>query len=420
VIVTDHHLPEAELPPAVAVLNPNRPDCGYPEKNLCGAGVAFKLAQALMADAGWPETRRNAVAESLLKLVAIATVADVVPLVGENRIIVYHGLQGLNQVRNVGLRALLTVAGFGPGISGNAEPPNAGQVAFRVAPRMNAAGRMDTASDVIELFLTNDTQRATDLAQKLHELNADRQQTEAATLEACFAFDAGDSHALVFAGEGWHKGVVGIVASRLVERHSRPVFVLSMQPETGDATGSGRSIRGFHLLDALESMPELFTKFGGHAAAAGLTMPLDRIDEFRARFAAYAAERLTEDDLRPQIYMDAAVTLAELTDASVAELLSLAPFGFGNPAPVLQTSGVEIPQPPTIMKEKHLRFRASQVAGKDRRSLQMKAWNLAPRAGEMVPGRMYDLAFTVEEDTFSAARGYAPWQATMKDFRNAQ
>jgi single-stranded-DNA-specific exonuclease len=175
VIVTDHHLPETELPPALAVLNPNRPDCGYVEKNLCGAGVAFKVIQALLPHIGWPADKVRRVSESFLKLAAIATVADVVPLTGENRIIVAHGLRGLGTVRNVGLRALLDVAGF----TTDATPPNARQVAFQIAPRMNAAGRMDTARAVVELFLTSDAERARGLAKQLHEQNAERQAVEA-------------------------------------------------------------------------------------------------------------------------------------------------------------------------------------------------------------------------------------------------
>ncbi len=229
VIVTDHHLPEAELPPAVAVLNPNRPDCGYPDKNLCGAGVAFKLLQALLDNFGMEPARRSRLLESLLKLVAIATVADVVPLTGENRVIVKRGLAGLGTVKNPGLRALLDVSGLAPG-----ETPSAGQVAFRIAPRINAAGRMASASDVIEMFLTDDEERAKSLAAQLHDLNKDRQQTEAeiahAIFEQCLEQPVTDHDAaLVFAGEGWHRGVVGIVASRVVERFHRPSFVLGLE-----------------------------------------------------------------------------------------------------------------------------------------------------------------------------------------------
>src|SRR6266478_105834 len=301
VIITDHHLPEAELPPAIAVLNPNRPDCDYPEKNLCGVGVAFKLVQALLGQQGWPAAKLRRVLESFLKLVAIGTVADVVSLTGENRIIVKHGLSGLRDLRNPGLRALLEVAGFTGG-----SVPSATQVAFRIAPRMNAAGRMSTANDVIELFLTPDHDRARTLAKQLHELNTDRQKTETdiveTILEECERVPVDDSHAaLIFCAEQWHRGVLGIVASRLVERFHRPVFVLSHTLDDGLAQGSGRSITQFHLLEALESMPELFMKFGGHRHAAGLTMAAKDLDEFRRRLQAYAAERLTADDFAREL-----------------------------------------------------------------------------------------------------------------------
>ncbi|HZO57607.1 MAG TPA: single-stranded-DNA-specific exonuclease RecJ [Bryobacteraceae bacterium] len=409
VIVTDHHLPEAALPPALAVLNPNRADCGYPEKNLCGAGVAFKLVQALMISLAWEPARIRALTESFLKMVAIATVADVVPLTGENRVIVHYGLNGMTRVRNAGLRALLEVAGFREG-----DEPTAGQIAFRVAPRINAAGRMADASQVIELFLTADGTTALTIAQQLHEWNAERQQTEADTLAACLEGTIQPAHrALVFAGDGWHKGVVGIVASRLVERFCRPVFVLGIDNEKGEASGSGRSIEAFHLLDALESMGDLFTKFGGHSHAAGLTLPADRIEEFRARLDTYAQTRLTDDDLRPRLKVDATADFAELNEDSVAQLLKLGPFGQGNAAPVLMARNASFPFPPTLVKEKHLRMKATQ-AGKH---LTMKAWNFAERKHEFSTDRTYDLAFIVEEDPYSAARGYAPWSATLRDLR---
>ena len=296
VIITDHHLPEAELPPALAVLNPNRPDCEYPEKNLCGVGVAFKLVQALVATLDWTVDKRRRILESFLKLVAIGTVADVVPLTGENRIIVKHGLNGLRDVRSPGLRALLEVAGFSGG-----SVPSATQVAFRIAPRMNAAGRMATANDVIEMLLTSDVERARVLAEQLHTLNAERQKTEAdiieTILEECARAPVDDSQAaLVFCAPDWHRGVLGIVASRLVERFCRPVFVLSEDSETGLAQGSGRGIARFHLLEALESMPELFVKFGGHSHAAGLTLQAKDVGSFRVRLGQYAAARLTPED----------------------------------------------------------------------------------------------------------------------------
>ena len=413
VIVTDHHLPEAELPAAVAVLNPNRPDCGYPEKNLCGAGVALKLLDALIRDFGWEQARRERLIDSLLKLVAIATVADVVPLTGENRVIVKRGLAGLDRVRNPGLRALLDVSGFPEGDS-----PSSRDVAFRVAPRINAAGRMDSAADVIEMFLTDDAEQARALAAKLHELNADRQQTEAeiarTIFEQCIQQPVTDGDAaLVFAAEGWHRGVVGIVASRVVERFHRPVFVLGI--ENGLAQGSGRSIPIFHLLEALESMPELFSKFGGHRQAAGVTLGADKVDEFRSRMRGYAGERLTPADFERELPVDAEIALDEIDDQSVADVLRLAPFGYGNAAPTFAVRGVEILAPPDVRKEKHL-FLKLKVNG---RVIRAKAWNFADRIGEFAAGTRVDLALQFEDDSYSAARGYAPWQTIVRDVRAA-
>jgi single-stranded-DNA-specific exonuclease len=411
VIVTDHHLPETELPRAVAVLNPNRPDCSYPEKNLCGAGVALKLMDGLIRSFGWEQGRRERLIDSLLKLVAIATVADVVPLTGENRVIVKRGLSGLDRVRNPGLRALLDVSGFPEG-----ESPNARQVAFQLAPRINAAGRMASAADVIEMFLTEDAEVARALAAKLHDLNTDRRDTEAeiarAIFEQCVEQPVTDRDpALVFAGEGWHRGVVGIVASRVVERYHRPVFVLGL--ENGIAQGSGRSIPIFHLLEALEAMPDLFGKFGGHRQAAGVTLDAGKVQEFRERLRVYAGARLTPADFERELAMDAEIGLDEIDDSSVADILRLAPFGYGNPAPTFAARGIEIAAPPDIRKEKHVFVRLN-VNG---RTIRAKAWNFADRAGELAPGARLDLALQFDDDAYSAARGYSPWQTIVRDVR---
>ncbi|MEO7651356.1 MAG: single-stranded-DNA-specific exonuclease RecJ [Bryobacteraceae bacterium] len=413
VIITDHHLPETEIPPALAVLNPNQPGCGYPDKNLCGVGVAFKLVQALLGGMGWPPEKLRRALESFLKLVAIGTVADVVPLTGENRIIVKHGLEGLHDVRNVGLRALMRIAGLEEGKS-----PSAGQIAFRLAPRINAAGRMASADDVIELFLTADAARAQQIAEQLHGLNAERQQTERQIIETilaeCIAAPVGDDQAaLVFAGEGWHRGVLGIVASRLVEKFHRPVFVLSHNPEDGTAQGSGRSIVIFHLMDALESMPHLFRKFGGHHHAAGLTLASLHVDEFRRTLNEYASARLTSQDFVPMIAADAEVTLTELTDAAAAGVLALQPFGAGNSSPLFVARDVEVAGEPCVMKDKHLRLTV-RGGGK---TLRMKAWNFAERACELTPGSRIDIAFELEEDSYSASRGFSPWSATLREYQ---
>jgi single-stranded-DNA-specific exonuclease len=412
VVVTDHHLPETELPPALAVLNPNRPDCPYPEKNLCGAGVAFKLAQALLATLPWPPEKVRRISESFLKLVAIATVADVVPLTGENRIIVKHGLDGLGAVRNAGLRALLDVAGF----TGNTVP-TARQVAFQIAPRLNAAGRMDTAMAVIELFLTGDPERARELAQQLDGQNAERRQVEDEIRDTCERLGVDDSSsALVYYAENWHRGVLGIVASRLVERLHRPVFVMGRNPEDGLAQGSGRSIPAFHLLEALEAMPDLFVRFGGHQHAAGVTLEAARVDEFRERFNAWAAAHLAPEDLLPRMDVDAVIDFGDITDTAVQEVLALAPFGHGNPPPLVAALDVEVAGQPVVMKEKHLRLLVRQNG----RALVLKAWNFAERAGEMTPGARVDIAFTLEEDAYSAARGYPGWAAVLRDVRAAK
>ena len=416
VIVTDHHLPEAELPPALAVLNPNQPGCCYPEKNLCGVGVAFKLAQGLLQTVGWPAEKLWRVLRSFLKLVAIGTVADVVPLTGENRIIVKHGLDGLSAVKNEGLRALFKVAGL---IEGSA--PSASQVSFQVAPRINAAGRMATATGVIELLLTADPARARALAEELDALNTERQRTEAqivqSILEECTQTPVTEQQAaLVFAGAGWHRGVLGIVASRLVEKFHRPTFVLGHSSEDGVAQGSGRSIPVFHLLDALESMPELFAKFGGHFHAAGLTMDSLRVGEFRDRLNTYAGARLGPHDFVPSLQVDAEVRLDEINGQTAAETLALQPFGAGNPRPLLAARAAEIAGEPVWMKEKHVRFPVRQNG----KTMRIKAWNFADRAAELVPGAKIDLVFELEEDPYSLARGYPGWSATLRDLKRSQ
>ena len=407
VIVTDHHLPDTELPPALAVINPNRKDCSYPEKNLCGAGVAFKLTQALMRGLGWPAARVSKVCESLLKMIAVATVADVVPLLGENRVIVKRGLEGFHTVRNPGLRALLKVAGFNDG-----ECPSAGQIAFRVAPRINAAGRMANASDVVQMFLTSDEQHAVRLATELHELNKERQETEADIIkrieEICTAEPVTSSDfGLVFCGRGWHRGVIGIVASRIVERYNRPVIVLSEDEETGLAQGSGRSIPSFHLLAALEAMPSLFTKFGGHRQAAGMTLPVELVPEFRRLFNEHAASVLTSEDLVPTVQVDAVLQLTDLTERAIEEVFALAPFGCGNPSPVFGLLDAELAGPPTLVKERLLRLPIRQNG----RTVFASSWNLARRIDEFEMGRRYNFAVCVEEDN----RGYGKWRLGVKD-----
>ncbi len=355
-IVTDHHLPEAgSLPDALAVLNPNQPGCDYPCKALCGAGVAFKLAQALLEKNGHAR-----LLPSFLKMIAIATIADAVPLTGENRVIAKLGLGGLRSPRNLGLRALLEVAGVDL-----ARPLSATDVAFRLAPRLNAAGRMDVARDVIELFSVRDPLRARELAARLNQLNADRQQEEQRILveiEQRIAADPAlrDAYCLVIDGDGWHRGVIGICATRVVERFRRPTLVIA-RDEAGQAHGSGRSIPSFHLLAALESCHQLFERFGGHAHAVGFALPAERVPELRATLDAYARARLTPADFEPALAVDAELSLADINDALFDALAQLAPFGVANPEPLFATRNARVLLPPRVLKEKHLKLRVGQM-----------------------------------------------------------
>lgn len=421
VIVTDHHLPEAELPPALAILNPNRTDCDYPCKHLCGAGVTFKLVSALLLRSSFSPDKQKALLDSFLKLVAIATVADIVPLTAENRVIVRRGLRGLRHIRNPGLRALLSVAGFEAG-----ETPSAHQVAFRLAPRINAAGRMAAASDVVDLFLTADERRAGEIASQLDALNRERQETEREIVDQivseCQADEAYlEGGALVFANAGWHLGVLGIVASRLVERYYRPVFVLGSGPNAADGsqcfTGSGRSIPPFHLLDALESMPHLFTRFGGHRGAAGLTLPCDSLPQFRKQFSDYADAKLTDDQRRPEFAADALTSLDELNETTVNGILDLGPFGFGNQVPLLLLKEVCVCAEPRSIgsSERHLSVTVKQNGMK----ISVKAWHFGDRIELFSPGAMLDLLLQVEDDPASRKRGYRGWSLTLKDARPA-
>jgi len=354
-IVTDHHLPGSDgVPKAVAVLNPNQPGCEYPCKALCGAGVAFKLAQALM-EKRLTDKDQSRLLTSFLKIVAIATIADAVPLCGENRVFTKLGLDALRRAVNPGLKALLEMAQVPA-----TRPPTSGEIAFRIAPRLNAAGRMDVARDVIDLFSVKEPERAREIAARLDRLNADRQEEERRILQDIDSrFEQQpalrDAHCLVIDGEGWHRGVIGITATRVVERYGRPTLVLSY--DNGEAYGSGRSIRAFHLLDALESCRELFTRYGGHAHAVGFSLPSQRVAELRTHLEAYARQRLTPSDFEPVLDIDAELDLEQVTPELFQALELLEPFGQGNPEPVFSAQAVRLMAPPKILKDKHVKLK---------------------------------------------------------------
>jgi single-stranded-DNA-specific exonuclease len=413
-IVTDHHLPQAEgVPKALAVVNPNQNGCDYPCKSLCGAGVAFKIAQALLVESG-----RERLLPSFLKMVAIATIADAVPLLGENRVFAKLGLEGLRKPVNAGLRALLANCDLD-----GSRPLSAGDIAFRVAPRLNAAGRMDIAERVIQLFTEKDGGKAAEMAMQLNELNGDRQQEEQRILEEIqqkIESTPGmkDAYCVVVDGDNWHRGVIGICATRIVERYCRPTLIFSR--EDGEAHGSGRSISAFHLLEALESCPELFTRFGGHSHAVGCSLPVDRIAELRSRLDAYAQERLTAADFVPVLEYDAEVALEDIKHDFWLALQKLEPFGVGNPTPVFVARSTKLVQPARVLKEKHLKLRAVSAdpqanGGRFQRAHDVLGWRMAERAAQnpLLAGDLLDLAFTVD---YNQHPDYGGVQLNLVDF----
>ncbi|HJS98010.1 MAG TPA: single-stranded-DNA-specific exonuclease RecJ [Terriglobales bacterium] len=400
-IVTDHHLPhEGGVPEALVVLNPNQPGCPYPCKDLCGAGVAFKLAHALMEKA-LPDGRKlQPLLESFLKPLAIATIADAVPLVDENRVFASLGLAGLRSPVNVGLKALLEVAQLD-----GSRPLSSTDVAFRLAPRLNAAGRMDVARDVIELFTAKDMTRAREIAERLNQLNSERQAEEARILEEiCRALDDSlerrEAYCIVVAGEGWHRGVIGIAATRVVERYCRPALVISRLGD--EAHGSGRSIPAFHLLNGLESCQELFTRYGGHAHAVGFALPAERVPQLRSAMDAYARTLLTPADFEPILNLDAELGLAQVTPELFDALRRLEPFGLGNPEPRFLARDVRVLLPPRVLKDKHIKMKLAveQEGRKFATGIPAIGWGMAERLHQeqVLAGDVLDVAFTLEHN----------------------
>jgi len=406
-IITDHHEPDTDLPECFAVVNPKRHDCSYPDKNLAGVGVALKVVQALCHRTG-----KSAWLPAFVKIAAIGTLADVVPLIGENRIIAKLGLQMLTKgPHKVGLRALLEAAGL------TGKTIDAYHIGFMVAPRINAAGRMSTPDIATRLLLASDealSDEAKALAGQLEAENTRRRSEDQDILAKAKKIvesdpDVGAQGVLVVAGEGWHRGVIGIVASKLVDAFYRPAIVLSI--EDGVAHGSCRSIPGFDMLGALESCAGLLTRFGGHKQAAGLQFEASRIKEFRQAVNAFASHCLGPDDLRPRLWLDGPLKLNELSDRVMAEFAALAPFGPSNPKPRFHTGPVAVVDGPRILKERHLKMSVKQ----DGRVLRAIQWNAAerePRLTEQKAG--VEIAYTVEENEF---RGEKYVELRLDDFR---
>ena len=389
IIITDHHLPGTELPSAYAVLNPHRADCSYPFKELAGVGVAFKLVQAL-----WQAEEERSYAEDM-DIVALGTVADLVPLIGENRKLVQMGLAAMSTHPCEGIAALIRVAG----IEGKAI--NTGMVGFQLAPRLNAAGRIETARSGVELLTSEEVREADRIAGELNELNTERRDLEQGILaeaEEMLAHFTPDVPAIVVAGEKWNSGVIGIVASRLVDKYYRPSIVLTRQ---GDVyKGSCRSIAGLHMYEALAACRGTLIQFGGHEMAAGLTLACDCVEDFRTAFANYVNTHLTTDDFTPKISIEGLVAPADWTLSAVEQLALLEPYGMGNPRPVF---GVRDLRPRTASAigadGKHLRMEV----GTRQKHVAALYWN-AGELAEIVTEEAGDLAYTPSINEWQGTR----------------
>jgi single-stranded-DNA-specific exonuclease len=411
VVVVDHHTVPETMPPALAVLNPHQPGCTYPTRHLCAGGVTFNLCMGLrraLREQGYFANRAEPNLREYLDLVALATVADVVPLTGANRVLVKHGLKELTAARRLGVRALKDVAGLSPD-----EPVTAGQVGFRLGPRINAAGRLDDASVGLRLLCSSSESEARALAAELDAANAERQAIEQDILQAALAQaeEKKGRRGLVLWGEGWHPGVVGIVASRVVERFHRPTVVLGVKDGAGK--GSARSIGPFHLYDALKSCSGHLARFGGHKHAAGLTVDAASLPAFEEAFTAVADGLLTDEDLVAQCRVDALVAPGELTEKAVEGLQALAPFGQGNPLPVLAAKGLRAS--PRVLSPKrpgaagHLKLTLDAAPAVD-----VIGFGMADRVA--VTDGPLDLAFQAEMDEWNGRRRVS---LKLKDLRSA-
>lgn len=393
IIVIDHHQPPPELPPALAVVNPHRKDCSFPDKGLCAAGLAFYVVIALRAklrERGWFPNGALDI-RPYLDIVTLGTIADMVPLRGVNRTLLRRGLQELSSSSRPGVVALKKVAGIPDG------DVSAGQVGFRLGPRINAAGRVDYGIKVVELLTTDSGEIAARIAQELEAHNSERRAVEAAVLEQALAraaavMDGGGCHSLVLAGDGWHAGVLGIVASRIVEKYCRPTVVIGFEGDQGK--GSARSIRGFHLVQGFQHCAEHLDKFGGHEYAGGLSIKAAKLERFADEFEKFARRALLPEDLLPLLEIDAELQFSQIDLGLLRELNVLKPFGVGNPEPLFMTSGAEICERRTFSSG--VRYRLRQ-AGRAISSVMFGVPDELPGA----PGELIDIAYRLTQNEWN-------------------
>lgn len=402
-IVCDHHLPGPELPPAMAILNAKQQDCPYPYKELCGCGVGFKLIQALSSALGLEEDEFL----PYLQLVATAIAADIVPITGENRILAYHGIKQVNANPSTGIKALIELSGSGKEIT-------IGSLSFMIGPRINAAGRMDDAKKAVSLFIEKDPEQAKQLAALLQTDNNSRREADAQITEEAIQMLLADpslasKKSTVVFDAGWHKGVIGIVASRLLDKYYRPTIVIT---KSGDVlAGSARSIPGFNIHDGLEYCSDLLLGFGGHYFAAGMTLMPDQLANFQQRFEEIASAQLTEDQLVPEIVIDAIAALHDLTPSFFKILQQMEPFGPENMRPVfclrnLRNTGCR------VVKDEHVRFDVEQHGAR----ITGIGFNMAERFRLLEDSSSLDIVFTLEENSF---RGVTTLQMKVIDFEVA-
>jgi single-stranded-DNA-specific exonuclease len=390
-IITDHHEPKDALPAALALINPKLRSCGYPDKVLAGVGIALKLCQALAVAVG----RGSALWSDLIELAALGTAADIVPMTGENRVITALGFARIPTTEIVGLRALVSVQGL------SGKTLSTGQVVFQLAPCINAVGRLGDPRRGAELLLTADAAIADLYAKELKEANIERRALDSLAAEEALKWV--DDHCapekdygLVVASPDWHVGVIGIVASKVVERCNRPTILISIG-EDGTAKGSGRSVPALHLLEALDGCADILDSYGGHAAAAGLTVRADRIDAFRERFNEVVKSKLSEEDLAPLVTADAEVPIEGLTPKLLRIIKQMEPFGPGNMRPVLLTKGLRHRYPPKIVGQKHLKM--SLTDGKA--VMDAIAFGMGERLSEVGAAKSLDVAFALEDNEWN-------------------
>ena len=386
VIICDHHQPKESIPPAFAVLDPLVPGCNYPFKYLSGAGVAFKLTQGLANRIG-----RKEMPYQFLDLVALAASADIVPLVDENRVLVKYGIDIINSQPRLGVAALLRRSGIEPG------GLSSGQIIFSLAPRINAVGRMGDALKAVELMLTNDPDEAERLSGILESENLERKKIDEETLNEALSQvdllgDMENNLSIVLHNSGWHPGVIGIVASRLVEKYSRPTVMLTTVD--GIAKGSARSIGSLNIYDILLSCQDLLLHFGGHQAAAGLAVPLENLAEFIARFNSIVKEKLADEDLRPLIEIDSHIKFVDLTPKFFRKLDHFTPFGPGNPKPIFLASGLESVGSARIVGTNHLLFCVRQIQCE--RIFDCIGFGLGDHLQTITNQKRFEMLFTID------------------------